>query len=530
VFTLPFEFTHATAIRPPLYPTVVAAAMRIFGEHVATAQGVNIAVGSAAAVLGALLAARIAGVRAGLAAGGVIALYPPLIANDVTILVESFAVLLCLASVLLLLDGRTVWAGAALGLLMLDRASAQWLVLVFGVWVVRRFGWRHALVFAGTALVVVSPWVARNWVDVGGPTLVTTNGYNLNATYSAEAVRGDGFVDAYFDSRFANIRAAAPDEVALDTALRNHALHQLRRHPGDALRVAGNGLLQWFELQPAWNTDAERLDGRNLGVRAWTLPLFYLVTTAGIAGFVIARRSYAGRLAALTAGYFTAVCVVSIAVPRLRSVFDAMMAVGAGVTIAWLTGRRTAVTTAAPAARPLRARRAAGALVAIAVVVASIGFVWRHRTQESARHAVAAAITRDLPATRRVESALEAAQGSTLPPDIANADIARLHDLVTVLGDATPEATSGLRDALEPALAATRALTHQTDVVALLSAAEVIEAGAHRTTPDLARVAARYEQSVRPKDPTLPPLPIVLSGATVRQAQDAIAAVRHALG
>ena len=94
VFTLPFEFVHATAIRPPLYPTVVAGAMRIAGTRVGVAQAVNMVAGSGAAVLGALIGQRVSGPRAGWYAGLVLALYPPLIANDVTVLVESFALLL----------------------------------------------------------------------------------------------------------------------------------------------------------------------------------------------------------------------------------------------------------------------------------------------------------------------------------------------------------------------------------------------------------------------------------------------------
>ena len=108
-FSLPFEFVHATAIRPPLYPTVLAGAFRVFGAHVGVAQGVNIVAGCAAVVLGALIAARISGPRAGLCAGIVLAVYPPLLANDVTVLVESFALLLVFATVLLLVDGRTGW-------------------------------------------------------------------------------------------------------------------------------------------------------------------------------------------------------------------------------------------------------------------------------------------------------------------------------------------------------------------------------------------------------------------------------------
>src|ERR1700686_2760893 len=57
-FTLPFAFVHATAIRPPLYPTVLAGFFRVFGVHVGVAQGVNIAAGCGVALLGALIANR----------------------------------------------------------------------------------------------------------------------------------------------------------------------------------------------------------------------------------------------------------------------------------------------------------------------------------------------------------------------------------------------------------------------------------------------------------------------------------------
>ncbi len=286
VFTLPFEFVHATAIRPPLYPTLIAGAFEVFGVHVGVAQGVNIVAGTLVAVAGAMIGARIAGPRAGLGAGLVVALYPPLLANDVTVLVESTAVLLLFAVVLLLLDGRTVWAGAGLGLLMLDRASAQWFVLVLGAWVVWRFGWRHALRMVAVAVVVVAPWVVRNAVNVGGPALVATNGFNLNAIYSNEARQADNFVDAYFDPRFAEMRVRALDEIDLDSALRKHALDGLRSHPGRLFRVARSNLARWLELHPSKNRHAETLDGRNLGVRDWTLPLFYVVTAAGVVALV----------------------------------------------------------------------------------------------------------------------------------------------------------------------------------------------------------------------------------------------------
>ena len=282
---------HATAIRAPFFPTVLAGAFRVFGTHIGVAQAINIAAGSAAAVLAVLLGRRLSGPRAGLCAGLVVALYPPLIANDVTVLVESIALLLLFAAVLLLLDGRTAWAGVALGLLMLDRASAQWLLIVLGAWVVWRFGWLHALRFVAIALLVVAPWVIRNTIMVGGPVIVATNGFNLNASDSNEARNVRGFVDGYLDLRFATARFDATDEVDLDNILRRRALRDLRAHPDQLAEVTWTNAGKWLEFTPGKNHAAEELDGRNLDVRHWTLPFFYLVTAAGLFGLVRARRS-----------------------------------------------------------------------------------------------------------------------------------------------------------------------------------------------------------------------------------------------
>ena len=233
---------------------------------------------------------------------------------------------------LFLVNGRTVFAGAALGLLMLDRASAQWLVLFLGAWVVWRFGWWHALRFAAVALLVVAPWVARNWVHVGGATIVATNGFNLNAKYSDEAQSKD-FADVYIDPGFANLRLSAADEIDLDAKLRRHALANLRRQPTQVVKVVAKNALHWLELDPAANTDPERLDGRNLDVRAWTLVFFYAVTALGAFGLGVRAGLPNRNCSRLLAAYFTLVCVFSIAVPRLRSVFDGCMAIGAGLAI-----------------------------------------------------------------------------------------------------------------------------------------------------------------------------------------------------
>ena len=522
-FSLPFEFVHATAIRPPLYPTVLAGAFRGFGVHVGVAQGVNIVAGCIVAVLGALIAERISGRRAGLCAGIVLALYPPLIANDVVPLVESFAVLLVFATILLLIEGRTVAAGVSLGMLMLDRSSARWFVVVIAAWAVWRFGWQHAARLAVVALLVTSPWIVRNAVQVGGPVLVATNGFNLNAVYSNEARQSSsGFVDAYFDSRFADMRLDAVDESDLDARLRRHALHDLREHPTRILGVARVNVERWFELRPGLNRDAERHDGRNLSVRTWTLPLFYLVTGAGLFALVRARRAAAAQLLVLAAGYFTVVCLFSISVPRLRSIFDGCVAVGAGLTLAWAIDRNTTVRGRPPEVRRMRAARSAIMLAVIAALVTTTALVWRADTQRQARRAVKHAVARDASAIDALVEQYHARVASTDPPRLVQADLDRIHDLATVLGNRAPQVATDLRSSVTDALRAIRVASHEANVISLLSAAEYLDADADHRPSSRDAVRTRYEREIRPADPGLEPWDEVLSGSSLRRARPAL--------
>ncbi|HEX3668504.1 MAG TPA: hypothetical protein VHY55_05045, partial [Acidimicrobiia bacterium] len=182
----PFTYLHPTAVRPPLYPALLGAFYWVAGVHVGVGQLVNVALGSAVVVLAAMLGAHIAGYRAGVAAGIAVGVYPPLLANDVVLLSEPLSLALLLAMILLLVRGRPAWAGAACGLLVLTRPSAQLFVVAVAAWLVWRSGWRAAARFGAVTIVVVAPWLVRNWVLVGAPTIVTSNGFNLVSTYSDE--------------------------------------------------------------------------------------------------------------------------------------------------------------------------------------------------------------------------------------------------------------------------------------------------------------------------------------------------------
>lgn len=93
--------------------------------------------------------------------------------------------------------------------------------------------------FAVVALLVVTPWLLRNWIQLGQPLLVTSNGFNLSALYSYEARESDSWVDGVYDPRFEDVRRGITDEVALDEALKGHAMEAIADDPLYVIRGRG---------------------------------------------------------------------------------------------------------------------------------------------------------------------------------------------------------------------------------------------------------------------------------------------------
>lgn len=83
--------------------------------------------------------------------------------------------------------------------------------------------------------------------------------------------------------------------------------------------MVGRNGLAFFELKPSFNENAERFDGRNMTIRTWTLPLFYVVTAAGLVGFWLGRRNRFVLVMAATALYFTVTSLFFVAPPRLHA-------------------------------------------------------------------------------------------------------------------------------------------------------------------------------------------------------------------
>lgn len=334
VDTFPQIVMHQTAFRPPVYPALLSVVYRIFGESVGVGRFVNILIGTAVVVLLARLILPVLGARAALAGGVAAAIAPNLIANDTYILTEPLSLLLLVLLLGTTIKRRWVLSGLLTGLLVLTRPSAQYLVIVLAVWFIVTVGWRKAAMFVGLAALVVAPWIARNWVQLGSPVLVTSNGFNLAAMYSPPADRLGAFIDPirhpYWDDR----RLDQFDEIVWDRNLRKDAVDNIRDNPTVVPRVVSRNLLAYFEIRPWTNEYAEEADGRSMGARNATLIVFYATLIIGIIGFVRRWREPLVLLAILVGAYFTAASLVFVAPPRLRSPLDLMLCIGVAAAVA----------------------------------------------------------------------------------------------------------------------------------------------------------------------------------------------------
>jgi 4-amino-4-deoxy-L-arabinose transferase-like glycosyltransferase len=331
---------HPTAFRPPLYPMLLALFYWVFGPSAGLGRGVNVALGVGVVALTFFTVERHLGRRAAVGASVAVAVMPNLVANDTFTLDEPLALILVLVLVNVLLRRKWAVAGAVTGLLVLTRPSAQYLVIVLAVWVLLRGSWRRALLYVASALVVVSPWLVRNWVQLGSPVVATSNGFNWAAIYSPPAQRAGGFIDPTYDPYFNSMRLDQFNEVLWNSKLQSIGVHTLEQHPTYLFRVIARNGAALFELKPSLGAGAEREDGRSLTIVNATLWIFYLEAVLGIAGLWIRRRHHLIQLLAVQSAYFGLASLLFIAAPRLRAPIDVTLAVGVGCFVDWALERR----------------------------------------------------------------------------------------------------------------------------------------------------------------------------------------------
>lgn len=203
-------YTYAgvsTALRPPGYPILLAAALKIFGSYaLAAMRWLQFFVGLAIVFLCARLGERIFG-KEGRNAALVAALFSPtLVEMNGEILTESIATLFITLSVYYLVRyiQERRWTmiaglGIAIGFGILVRFNVI-LVVLFAIALILLEGeglrrWRGAAILFLLPLLVISPWLARNLSVFHGDVLLSTGG-GINAiqgvlTPQGRALPGD---------------------------------------------------------------------------------------------------------------------------------------------------------------------------------------------------------------------------------------------------------------------------------------------------------------------------------------------------
>jgi 4-amino-4-deoxy-L-arabinose transferase-like glycosyltransferase len=361
----------ASAYYPPLFGVVLAGVYELSGTgtHARWEAGrvTEAILGAVAVWLIALIGARLFGRRVGLAAGGIAAVYPPLVLVGSSLLSEPLFVPLVLGAVLAALsyreDRRNRWlllSGLLIGLAALTRGNGVFLAIpaAFLVWVDRpRRTWRSvagpALLIATTIAVLV-PWTVRNaevfhrFVPIS-----TDSGFTLGGTFNATAQGPANRFPAMWEFPQAHIQqlyAAHPGstEASINDTLLREALHYMREHPGSVVKTAYWDTVRLLDLTPSVERFYAPYERYPLWLAIASVYTFWVLALLGIAALAwrgtrqAVRRAPPALWAVPLTLYLTSVLLIGMT--RLRVPLDPFLifVVAAGAVAAY--DRRRAAT------------------------------------------------------------------------------------------------------------------------------------------------------------------------------------------
>jgi 4-amino-4-deoxy-L-arabinose transferase-like glycosyltransferase len=354
-----------TADKPPLYPLLLALPSLVGWDSLVAHRVTSCLMGAVLVVAVGLLGRRVGGERVGLIAATLAAVYPLLIAVDGSLRSESlYAPLIAftLLAAYRLIDrpgfGRAAVLGLCVGLAALTRSEALvlggLLLVLVALRLPRPSGLRYTATMSVVAVLVLVPWLARNWAEFGQPVLSTNSG---SLAYGANC-------DAAYYSRQIGSWPCYPrltvtptrDEADVSADLRDTGLTYAHDHASRIPAVVAVRILRSFDLwSPARATRFEAdIGNRDVNVYRVGVAMYFLLLPLGVAGAVMLRRR--GEPIGILLAPFALVVAISIlgyGTPRFRVPAEVPLVVLAAVALAGLADR-----FARPAARD-QARAAA---------------------------------------------------------------------------------------------------------------------------------------------------------------------------
>jgi 4-amino-4-deoxy-L-arabinose transferase-like glycosyltransferase len=184
---------EVTAQWTPGYPVILAVIFKLFGHSIFLVKLLNVTLGAATCLLVYAIGRKVFNRGVGLVAAAALALFPSQIYQPTMVMTETMATFLIAAFVCLIvffaMDSmtwrRAVVVGAFIGVTTFVRGETILLALpLVIVWALAGrsllAGVKYGAIALGVTALVISPWVLRNWVELGYPILVSTgSGENL---------------------------------------------------------------------------------------------------------------------------------------------------------------------------------------------------------------------------------------------------------------------------------------------------------------------------------------------------------------
>ncbi len=257
----------ATAIRPPLYPVLLAGVYAVAGANDYRAGLTLQAVIGAGVALAVYAAGRLAfGEATGRLAAAIAAVYPLVVFAGGALLSEPIFILLVtlvIASALRMLAypglNSHAWTGVLLGLAWLARPTGMVLMpFVLGWWLIAgvrplRQRLLGIVVVGVTAALVAAPWIARNYLVFGAFIPASTMGgavlfgSNNELVLADPALRGDWVAPCQVPGAG---WTCALGEVERDVAWRSLGLAFVRGHLSDLPRMVEWRTVKFWHLYP----------------------------------------------------------------------------------------------------------------------------------------------------------------------------------------------------------------------------------------------------------------------------------------
>lgn len=333
MFTFGSETDQPTVFIPPLFTLYLAGVFALFGSEalgLVMAQVGVMAMGLAVIVLIVRMGVHLQKPRAGLFAGAVVAVYPPLVLHHVLYLTETMFTVWTLLFFLTLFAAleqtsgkKLLLTGVWLGLATLTRPTFALFPAVVGLYLWGRsdYRWKRALVvgaaLVGVLVVLLSPWIVRNYVafDRFIPLTKASGNPFLTGTYVNHDVWANG-PDEEFPDYPKGWKKVPGDLLATDDRLMAIGMERLEQ----AFAKDPWAVVQWYTVGKFTLFWGHVFDWKDtlqpgVGVMEWVHRVLMGLAVVGVVVAVRRKVPYVWLLV-LWLGYFTVVHLVYVALPR----------------------------------------------------------------------------------------------------------------------------------------------------------------------------------------------------------------------